>query len=46
MSKFSFFASGFCACTSMINFVESDLSSGIIFACLSIVNILVGVINK
>ena len=46
MSKFSFFAAGFCTCTSMVNFIDGDLGSGIIFACFSIANILVGVMNK
>lgn len=46
MSKFNFFAAGFCACTSMVNFIDGDPGSGIAFACFSIVNILVGVTIK
>ena len=46
MSKFSFFASGFCAYGSLLNFTENDIGWGIVLGILSVFNILVGVINK
>lgn len=46
MKYFNFFASGFCAYGSFLNFTENDIGWGIVLGILSVFNIVVGVINE
>lgn len=43
MNGFSFFATGWCACSSLMNFANGDIGWGIGLAALAVLNIIIGV---